>query len=45
MYGLGAAGEAGARRAFSILEGELRVALALAGYPRATGLEGVATVS
>jgi len=38
MYGLGAAGEAGARRAFSILENELRVALALAGYPRAAEL-------
>jgi L-lactate dehydrogenase (cytochrome) len=35
MYGLGAAGQAGARRAFAILEDELRVALALAGYPRA----------
>ena len=35
MYGLGAAGEAGARRAFAILENELRIALALAGYPRA----------
>ena len=40
MYGLGAAGEAGARRAFSILEDELRVALALAGYPRAADLDG-----
>jgi L-lactate dehydrogenase (cytochrome) len=39
MYGLGAAGEAGARRAFTILEGELRVALALAGYPRAADLD------
>jgi L-lactate dehydrogenase (cytochrome) len=38
MYGLGAAGEAGARRAFAILEEELRIALALAGYPRAAGL-------
>ena len=38
MYGLGAAGEAGARRAFAILEEELRVALALAGYPRAADL-------
>ncbi len=38
MYGLGAAGEAGARRAFAILEAELRVALALAGYPRAAEL-------
>ena len=45
MYGLGAAGEAGARRAFSILENELRVALALAGYPRTTDLKGVAIVS
>jgi L-lactate dehydrogenase (cytochrome) len=38
MYGHGAAGEAGARRAFSILEAELRVALALAGYPVAAEL-------
>jgi isopentenyl diphosphate isomerase/L-lactate dehydrogenase-like FMN-dependent dehydrogenase len=38
MYGLGAAGEAGARRAFAILEQELRIALALAGYPRAADL-------
>ena len=38
MYGLGAAGEAGARRAFAILEDELRIALALAGYPRAADL-------
>ena len=38
MYGLGAAGEAGAHRAFAILEAELRVALALAGYPRAADL-------
>ena len=38
MYGLGAAGEAGARRAFAILEDELRVALALAGYPQAAGV-------
>ena len=38
MYGLGAAGEAGARRAFGILDAELRVALALAGYPRAADL-------
>jgi L-lactate dehydrogenase (cytochrome) len=38
MYGLGAAGEAGARRAFAILENELRIALALAGYPRAADL-------
>jgi L-lactate dehydrogenase (cytochrome) len=38
MYGLGAAGEAGARRAFAILDAELRVALALAGYPRAADL-------
>jgi len=38
MYGLGAAGEAGARRAFAILEDELRIALALAGYPRAAGV-------
>ena len=34
VYGLGAAGEAGARRAFAILEAELKIALALAGYPR-----------
>jgi L-lactate dehydrogenase (cytochrome) len=34
MYGLGAAGEAGARRAFEILAAELKIALALAGYPR-----------
>ena len=34
VYGLGAAGEAGARRAFELLRGELATALALAGYPR-----------
>jgi L-lactate dehydrogenase (cytochrome) len=34
VYGLGAAGEAGARRAFAILAAELKIALALAGYPR-----------
>jgi L-lactate dehydrogenase (cytochrome) len=38
MYGLGAAGEPGVRRAFAILENELRIALALAGYPRAADL-------
>ena len=38
MYGLGAAGEAGARRAFAILEAELKIALALAGYPRVAEL-------
>jgi isopentenyl diphosphate isomerase/L-lactate dehydrogenase-like FMN-dependent dehydrogenase len=38
MYGLGAAGEAGAHRAFAILQEELRIALALAGYPRAADL-------
>jgi isopentenyl diphosphate isomerase/L-lactate dehydrogenase-like FMN-dependent dehydrogenase len=38
MYGLGAAGEPGARRAFAILQEELRVALALAGCPRVTEL-------
>jgi len=34
VYGLGAAGEAGARRTFEILTAELKTALALAGYPR-----------
>jgi L-lactate dehydrogenase (cytochrome) len=38
MYGLGAAGEAGVRRAFDILAGELKIALALAGYPTVAGL-------
>jgi L-lactate dehydrogenase (cytochrome) len=38
VYGLGAAGEAGARRAFGILEAELKIALALAGYPRIADL-------
>src|SRR4051794_41179042 len=38
MYGLGAAGEPGVRRAFAILEEELRIALALAGYPQAAGV-------
>ncbi len=33
VYGLGAGGEAGARRAFAILEQELRTAMALAGCP------------
>jgi L-lactate dehydrogenase (cytochrome) len=43
VYGLGAAGEAGARRAFAILETELKIALALAGYPRIAelGLDAV----
>lgn len=31
LYGLGAGGEAGVRRAFQLLEGELRVAMTLAG--------------
>jgi L-lactate dehydrogenase (cytochrome) len=34
VYGLGAAGEAGARRALELLRAELATALALAGYPR-----------
>jgi L-lactate dehydrogenase (cytochrome) len=38
VYGLGAAGEAGARRAFELLRGELATALALAGYPRISEL-------
>ena len=38
VYGLGAAGEAGGRRAFAILEAELKIALALAGYPRVAEL-------
>jgi L-lactate dehydrogenase (cytochrome) len=38
VYGLGAAGEAGARRAFELLRGELATALALAGYPRVSEL-------
>ena len=38
VYGLGAAGEAGARRAFEILRAELATALALAGYPRIADL-------
>ncbi len=38
VYGLGAAGEAGARRALDILTTELRVALALAGIPRISDL-------
>ena len=33
VYGLGAGGEAGARRAVAILEQELRTAMALAGCP------------
>ena len=33
VYGLGAGGEAGARRAVTILEQELRTAMALAGCP------------
>ena len=42
VYGLGAAGEAGARRAFAILEAELKIALALAGYPRIAELDRAA---
>jgi L-lactate dehydrogenase (cytochrome) len=42
VYGLGAAGEAGARRAFDILRGELATALALAGYPRISELDSEA---
>jgi isopentenyl diphosphate isomerase/L-lactate dehydrogenase-like FMN-dependent dehydrogenase len=38
VYGLGAAGEAGALRAFELLRGELATALALAGYPRLSEL-------
>jgi L-lactate dehydrogenase (cytochrome) len=38
VYGLGAAGEAGARWAFELLRGELATALALAGYPRVSEL-------
>ena len=38
VYGLGAAGEAGARRAFELLRGELATALGLAGYPRISDL-------
>jgi isopentenyl diphosphate isomerase/L-lactate dehydrogenase-like FMN-dependent dehydrogenase len=38
VYGLGAAGEAGARRALELLRGELATALALAGYPRVSEL-------
>ena len=38
VYGLGAAGEAGARRAFELLRAELATALALAGYPRVSEL-------
>jgi L-lactate dehydrogenase (cytochrome) len=38
VYGLGAAGEAGARRAFELLRGELATSLALAGYPRVSEL-------
>ncbi len=34
VYGLGAAGEAGARRALELLRAELATSLALAGYPR-----------
>ena len=34
VYGLGAAGEAGARRALDVLTNELRIALALAGVPK-----------
>ena len=42
VYGLGAAGEAGARRAFELLEAELATALALAGYPRIAELDRAA---
>jgi L-lactate dehydrogenase (cytochrome) len=38
VYGLGAAGEAGARWAFELLRAELATALALAGYPRIADL-------
>ena len=38
VYGLGAAGEPGVRRAFELLRGELATALALAGYPRVSEL-------
>jgi len=43
VYGLGAAGEPGVRRAFELLRGELATALALAGYPRVSelGLDAV----
>ena len=34
VYGLGAAGEAGVRRALELLRAELATSLALAGYPR-----------
>ena len=40
VYGLGAAGEPGARRVFELLRGELATALALAGYPRVAELDG-----
>ncbi len=39
VYGLGAAGEAGARRALEILRAEIANALALAGYARVTDLD------
>ena len=42
VYGLGAAGEPGVRRAFAILQSELRTALALAGYPRIGELDRAA---
>ena len=38
VYGLGAAGEAGARRALELLRAELATSLALAGYPRVAEL-------
>ena len=37
VYGLGAAGEAGVRRALELLRAELATSLALAGYPRISG--------
>jgi len=38
VYGLGAAGEPGVRRAFELMRAELATALALAGYPRVAEL-------
>ena len=38
VYGLGAAGEAGVRRALELLRAELATSLALAGYPRISEL-------
>ena len=45
VYGLGAAGEAGVRRALELLRAELATSLALAGYPRIAelGPEAVTT--